>query len=323
MPMPFVKPQVIQEIVVEEKNGKKLGLVFNFNTKNYPGFTIEAVQGDADEANTNYISKAEALDLTKFVSTDAYTEDDKLLFQQVRKLQDSEVNKYLNRNSPFSGIWENIIHNDGEDLPDETKSLITEYLHPKLKKIFEEQAQNNFIYQLLQGKPFRTSNLKEIELSSELISPVFKVLAKNDHFEIACMLKLNGEMVSFTQNECNSSLVFLYDDMMYLWKKAEDVLQAEKFTRNGNIQLSKANWDKEKNKLLQIYGYAYPLFTEFNLYFSIKPIEPTANMYVGIGPCRVEPEIFKCLKTIHRHFHIFHCINKKEKPVIAQHISTF
>jgi hypothetical protein len=27
-------------------------------------------------------------------------------------------------------------------LPDETKSLIAEYLHPKLKKIFEEQAAN-------------------------------------------------------------------------------------------------------------------------------------------------------------------------------------
>jgi len=35
-----------------------------------------------------------------------FSEDDKQLLQQVRKLQVSEINKYLDRNSPFSGIWE-------------------------------------------------------------------------------------------------------------------------------------------------------------------------------------------------------------------------
>jgi len=259
---PFIKVQpVLTETVVEEKSGKKLGLVLNFNTKNYPGFTIEAIQGDADEENTSYTSKAEALDLSKFVNTDIFNEEDKQIFQQVRKLQDSEVNKYLNRNSPFSGIWENIIHNDGEDLPDETKSLITEYLHPKLKKIFEEQSHNNFIYQLPAGKAFKTANLKEIELSSDLISPIFKVLAKNEQFEISCMLKLNGELVSFSQNECKSSLVFLFDDIMYLWNKPEDVLQAEKFSKQGNIQLSKANWAEKMQKII------LPLTKEYDVEF--------------------------------------------------------
>jgi non-specific serine/threonine protein kinase len=53
-----------------------------------------------------------------------------MLLQQVRKIQASEVNKYLNRNSPFSGIWENIIQTDGDELPEETKVLITEYFNP-------------------------------------------------------------------------------------------------------------------------------------------------------------------------------------------------
>lgn len=277
--MPFMKSQpATPEVVVEEASGKKLGLVFNFNTKNYPGFTIEAVQGDTDEGNTIYTSKAEALDLTKFVNTDAFSEDDKQLFQQVRKLQDSEVNKYLNRNSPFSGIWENIIHNDGEDLPDETKSLITEYLHPKLKKIFEEQSQNNFVYKLPQGKPFRTANLKEIELSDELISPVFKVLAKNDHFEIVCILKLNGEMVSFTQNECASSLVFLFDDVMYLWKKPEDVLQAEKFIKRGNIHLSKVNWAEKMQTVILPLTKEYQVEFDKSLVKEVKSGNPEVKL---------------------------------------------
>ena len=57
------------------------------------------------------------------------------LVPSLRKTQETEVNKYLNRNSPFSGIWENIIHHEGEELPEETKALMIEYLHPKLPKI--------------------------------------------------------------------------------------------------------------------------------------------------------------------------------------------
>lgn len=278
-PLPFMRPQPeVQEVVIEEKAGKKLGLVFNFNTKNYPVFTVEAVQGDADESNKAYISKAEALDLTKFVNTEAFSEEDKTLFQQVRKLQESEVNKYLNRNSPFSGIWENIIHNDGEDLPEETKALITEYLHPKLKKIFEEQASNNFIYLLPQGKPFRTANLKEIEVSDQLISPVFKVLSKDENFEIVCQLKLDGEVVSFTQNECRSSLVFLYNDTMYLWKKPEDVLQAEKFVRQGNIQLSKANWAEKMQKVILPLTKEYQVEFDKSLVKEVKSGNPEVKL---------------------------------------------
>jgi non-specific serine/threonine protein kinase len=278
--IPFMKTQqAAPEIIVQETSpDKKLGLVFNFNAKTYPGFTMEAVQGEADDENVNYVSKAEALDLTKFVNTDVFNEEDKQLFQQLRKLQESEVNKYLNRNSPFSGIWENIIHNDGEDLPDETKSLITEYLHPKLKKIFEEQGSNNFIYQLPRGKAFKTANLKEIELSEEFISPVFKVLPKNDHFEIACMLKLNGETVSFTQNECRSSLVFLYDDVLYLWKKPDDVLQAEKFIRQGNIQLSKANWAEKMQQVILPLTKEYQVEFDKSLVKEIKSGNPEVKL---------------------------------------------
>ena len=278
--LPFLKPQPqeMQEVVVEERAGKKLGLVFNFNTKNYPVFNVEAVQGEADETNKSFISKAEALDLTKFVNTEAFSEEDKQLFQQVRKLQESEVNKYLNRNSPFSGIWENIIHNDGEDLPEETKSLITEYLHPKLKKIFEEQASNNFVYLLPQGKPFRTSNFKEIELSDHLISPVFKVLSKDENFEIVCLLKLDGEVVSFTENECKSSLVFLYNDVMYLWKKPEDVLQAEKFVREGNIKLSKANWAEKMQKVILPLTKEYQVEFDKSLVKEVKSGNPEVKV---------------------------------------------
>ncbi len=221
---------------------KKLGIVFNCNTPSFPGFTVGAVQGESDEDNKKYLGKTEALDLTKFVNLDCFNEEDKYLFQQIRKLQSPEIHKYLNRNSPFSGIWENIIHTDGDDLPEETKSLMAEYLHPKLKKMFEEQSQNQFVFLLPDKKTFKTNHLQEIELSDRFISPAFKVRYANDAFELICLIKLPGETLSLDDNECDSSLVFLHDNQLYTWQKPEDVLLVEKFSRHKSIRFSKADW---------------------------------------------------------------------------------
>jgi superfamily II DNA or RNA helicase len=276
----FAIPQqpVPQPVVEVQEKNVKLGIVFNFNQKTYPCFTIDALQGETSEENKKYIDKTEKLDLTKFVPTEAFNEDDKQLFQQVRKLQDTEINKYLNRNSPFSGIWENIIQTDGDDLPEETKTLITEYLHPKLKRLFEEQSGNKFIFNLPFGKAFKTANLVEVEISNQFISPVFKVIAKDSHFEIVCMVKLNGEIISFSENECNSSLVFLYNHVIYLWQKSEDVLQAEKFIKEGNIELSKANWAEKMQKIIMPLTKEYQVEFDKSLVKEIKSGTPDIKL---------------------------------------------
>ncbi len=275
----FVVPDMpAEEVEVEERPSKKLGVVFNFNATMYPYFDVDAIQGEANDEQKKYLGKVEKLDLTKFVNTEVFGEDDKQLVQQVRKLQASEINKYLDRNSPFSGIWENIIHTDGDDLPEDTKALIAEYLQPKLKKIFEEQAGNNFIFYLPKGKSFTTNNLVEIELSNHFIAPVFKVQASADHFEIACTVKLMGDVIPFTDNECNSSLVYLNDKVLYLWQKAEDVLQAEKFLKEGNIQLSKDNWADKMKKIILPLTKEYKVEFDKALVREIKSGEPEIKL---------------------------------------------
>jgi non-specific serine/threonine protein kinase len=278
IPMAAKAVEVAEEVTVDSTPVKKLGLVFNFNAKTYPGFGIDAIQGDPDEESRKFVSKVEALDLSKFVNTDLFSENDKQLFQQVRKLQEPEINKYLNRNSPFSGIWENIIHTDGEDLPEETKSLIAEYLQPKLKKVFEEQSQSPFVFQLPKNKSFKTAHLGEIELSDHFISPVFKVLAVNGHFELTCMVKLNGETVPFNKNECKSSLVFLYEDILYTWQKTEDVLQAEKFMQQGNIRMSKVDWAQKMQQVIIPLTRDYQVEFDKSLIREVKSGTPDVKL---------------------------------------------
>ncbi len=147
---------------------RKVAIVFNANENAFPFFSIDVVQGDFDEEAEKFIGRVEKLDLAKFINTDLFSESDKLLIQQARKLQQVEINKYLNRNSPFSGFWENIIHNENEELPEETKMLIIEFLYPKLKKII---AETNVILYLPHGKKFNTDNLQPIDVLATISFP--------------------------------------------------------------------------------------------------------------------------------------------------------
>ena len=144
------EPEEKEEVVV--KPTQRLGVVFNFNKKNYPQFTVDVVSGESNEENNAFAGKVEKLDISRYVNTDNFSEEDKELLILLRKLQESEINKYISRNSPFSGIWENIIHQEEDDLPDETKELMAEYLLPKLKKLFIETTDASLVFLLPEGK---------------------------------------------------------------------------------------------------------------------------------------------------------------------------
>ena len=270
------------EVAETISSAKKIGIVFNANEKTFPFFTVDIIQGEADEDEESrepkkFISNVEKLDLTKFINNEIFSETDKQLLQQVRKIQSTEVNKYLNRNSPFSGFWENIIHDETDELPEETKALVVEYLHPKLKKIFEENAANPFTFYLQRGINFKTDNLKEISLSPDTISPHFKITAKNGHYELSCAVKIEGQLKPLDNNEWESNLLFLYNHKIYKWEKAEDVLNAEKYF-NKPVILSKNKWAEQYQQIIFPLTKDYQVEFDKSLIKEIKEGEPEVRL---------------------------------------------
>jgi superfamily II DNA or RNA helicase len=274
-PLPQGRPkQVIAETqpVIEAEEDKelgsaqRLGIVFNFNYDSFPGFVVDAIAGESNDDQTSYIGKVEKMDLSKFVSTDLLNEADKQLIPSLRKMQESEITKFLNRNSPFSGIWENIIQHEEEDLPEETKSLMVEYLHPKFKKLFTEICANPFVFFLNGHKPFKTSNLQPIGIPSVELTPFFKILCQKNQFEIKCFVKINGQAVEVIQNECSSSLLFFYNDNLYLWNKPEDIALVEKFAEKKKVIIEKEDWQQ------QLRSFILPLTKDYFVEFSEEMI---------------------------------------------------
>ena len=262
-----LNPVPQESVLVEEeeepvRSKLTLGLVLGYNTQQYPYIQVDAIQGEANETQTGFLGKVEKLDLAKFVNTELFSEEDRLLLQQVRKLMPGEVNRYLNRNSPFSGIWENIIQQHDDELPEETRHLIIEYLHPKYKKLFTDVAENHFTFFLPRHKSYHTASLLKVNCSINFLTPEFVVNFENGVYEIICNVRTPLGERNIADNEINSALLFQIEDQFYLWQKAEDVTLAEKFMPSGKIIIPAEEWNQ------QLQQFILPLSKEYPIQFS-------------------------------------------------------
>lgn len=272
MPAQPLRPKpVVQETIAvaeeedepaAEKSKYKLGVVFSYNAHQYPYIQVDVVQGELDDENNVFAGKVEKLDLTKFINTDVFEENDKALIQQLRKLLPGEVSRYLNRNSPFSGIWENIIQQHDDELPEETRHLIAEYLQPKYKKLFSDLAESNLVFFLPPRKTFQTANLEKINCSASYLSPEFSVKLVENNYEVICSVKLPEGPYNISANELSSSFIFKFHDNLYIWQKQEDAVLVEKFLPSGKLVISKEDWNK------QLVDFLLPLSKEYNVQFS-------------------------------------------------------
>ncbi len=273
---------VLAEPVYEQKEQalpampdiKRLGLVFCAGIENYPFFSIEAVQGDAAESGETYTGKVEKLDLARFINTDVFDDNDKQLIQALRKFNEVEVNKFLNRNSPFSGIWENILNTNGSQLPEETRHLINEYLHPKLVRMLQEQRQNPFVFFLPANKRFVTGQLEKLQLSGTALRPSFYIRPAGNAFEMLCKVKVGHELLDVSDNEWASPVMFLYRQTLYGWEKTEDILQVEKHLQKGPMHISAEEWRTFTERNIASLTQSYEVQFDKSLVQEIKDLVP-------------------------------------------------
>ena len=177
---------VAADVLEEEqpvKSSTRLGVVFNANHKAFPGFVLDLVRGEADEATDSFIGNVEKLDINKYIDTEKLSSSEKQALALLRRLQPAEINKFVSRNSPFSGIWENIVQQE-DDLPAETRVLILEYMLPRLQRLFSE---GNLPALLLPaGKEFKTRNLQPITLGKRQLRPFFELKQAKNKWECIC-----------------------------------------------------------------------------------------------------------------------------------------
>lgn len=285
-PVPLSNPRFEKVEVAEEEPKpaaqpvikKKLGVVFNFHKAAYPFFGVDLIEGEMDEEGS-FAGGVEKLELSRFVETETYSEEDKNLLALVRKLQDGEIDKYVSRNSPFAGFWENIIHQEGDELPAETKNLIAEYLLPKLKKLFADFS-GAPAFVLPKDKAFKTASLQKVELNTDYLVPSFSVSKEGDNYVMECYVKADSAPHSLNENEAQSPLVYLYNFGLYLWDGKEGVEIAESFAADGTEKIDAEAWPQTLLKKVMPLTRDYKVDFDRSLIGDVKDGEPETKLFL-------------------------------------------
>jgi SNF2 family DNA or RNA helicase len=238
---------------VQTPPGKRLGVVFNFCHPQYPFFNIDMVEGMPDADGETLLSNVVKLDLGKYLPTEGYTEDDQKILQQCRKMLHTELTRFLNRNSPFAGIWDTIVHDADEPLTSDSKELAHEYLFPKLNQLFTLLKEHPFVYILPRGKVFKTAQLKKCTVTEQPVAPFFNVKEKPGGYELECFVQLNHHTYSITENESPGQLFFAFQDELFLWQSSEDIALVEHFAENPVQTIKKAQWPEQlRERILKL-----------------------------------------------------------------------
>lgn len=273
----FVPPpeETIVQDTTQEPTNIKLGYVIKYHNEQYPFVIIDAVQGEMNEEKNGFVGKIARIDLNKYVQTEVFDEDDKMRVQLLRKLLPSEVNRYLNKNSPFSGIWENIIQSNDETLPAETRQLIHEYLIPKWKKVQDETLESPFLFYLPSGKSFVTQNLQKASWGSEPIQPRFYVSMLEGEipsYQVQCKLQVGNVEVEISENEAPVHFIFQWQNEIFLWRKPEDLFLIEPFIEKGYLDINQQNWPKF------LHDFILPVAKEYSVQFMNVHKQEVKNM---------------------------------------------
>lgn len=263
--------------VAETPPDRKLGLVFDFNKSAYPFFQVHVVSGELNEAGTGFAGNTAALDITHFIDTSEYNENDINLLNAVRRLQDIEINKYISRNTPFNTSWE-------EELPDampgkEIVQLVNEYMLPRLRRLIADAGTDALAFMLPKGKEFVTANIEQIDIFPEPAVTEFYVDREGaDAFSCDCLVRLRGMVHGVEQNESPSPLVFLYNHQLFLFNNSETISLIEKFLPGGKMIIPASEWAATLHEFILPLAKEHKVDFDASMLHVMKNIVPEARL---------------------------------------------
>lgn len=269
------EPAPKEEILRESASGKRrLGVVFAHRPRQFPYVGLELVQAETSDDQQSFVSLITRLDLSRYIDYYSYGAEDRELIGPVRKLQQPELHKFLNRNSPFAGIWENIQQADGEEFPEETRDLILDYLHPKLQRLFVLLEDYPLVFWLARGKSLRNTHLQAIRVNPEPLRLAFEAAPAGTDFELRCFLVLGDERFRPQDNEAASPLLFLRQGQLHLMAEARDALELSPYLEDGCRRISRQDWPKVLANELLALSRRYPLSLDPSLVHERRDLRP-------------------------------------------------
>ena len=279
-----LKPLPIADLIEDEEATvtitTRYGLVLQHSLTEYPFINFNIIKGEVNEDGTSFVGKVEKVDIAKYVTPATIKEEDKVLLQLVRKLQPAEMAKFLNKNSPFQGYWDAIVHSDEASLPDETKELIQEYLHPKIDKVWKDLSEHPFNFYIPHNKPFTTANIQKADIVYTTIQPSFRVEKADDKYIVYAQVVLPDGNFALDDNHAKSHYIFQHQQQFYAWKNRTDLFWVEKFMPTGFHEVPLTEWPAYLQSTMLPIAKNYTVAFDQVAQERIKDIKPTLQIFL-------------------------------------------
>ena len=266
----------INEYLNEQKNRStkattRLGVVLQVAIPEFPFLQLDLISGEVNDAQDHFVGSVQQLELSRYMDYYSYAREDRELIGPIRKLQATERNKYLNRNSIYAGLWEHLYidQKDETAIPQETQKLILEYMHSRLKRIWPLLQEHKLVYFLPADAAFRTLNLQPARFSEQKVKPEFEILKDQKDFQLWCYITVDGQRIPVNENGSRSPLVFLHDGTFALLKSVRDAQVIAPYLNHNPAIIPAAEWSRRLEEDI------LPLSQTYSVQFTPSLIQKT------------------------------------------------
>lgn len=275
LPDHLKKPE--DKVITPADYSKSIGVVINLNQDAFPYFKIDILSGKKNIEENNFAGKVEKLDTSKYIDLKAYTPQDKEVANAAKKLQESEINKYITKNSPFGDLWESL--KSDEDWTTENKKLFYEYVLPRLHKLFTAIGDQAPFYSLEKGKALKIANLSKINISLADIDMKYVLKGKVPKTKLEVHYGIGRNHFKQKENLYPGFAFFLTEDLIFLPKKANDANCSDRLT--SDFPKKKEDWDEYMEKVVLPYSRTKNMELDKSL-VSTAPIQsPTQGLLLN------------------------------------------
>ena len=141
-------------------------------------------------------------------------------------------------------------------------------------------AGKGLVFRLAKSKTFRTSNLQQVNVSSEEIKPSFDIIRSNGSIEIKANVKAGGLLLDLKDNEAVTPLFYIYNHQLFVWKDQQTSEVAENFFPGGSKKTSFSNWSDLSAVLLVVStrSTTFPFFTTAKSILRLSPVSGSITL---------------------------------------------
>ena len=259
---------------------KRLGLVLDVSTPNFPYIDVILIAALTDETEEKITGKIEKLELQQYINPMRFRESERDMLPVARKFIPEELVKYLRKNLPFGDFLpeqESVLSN----IPSaDVREQLWEYLLPKYQKLLVRYAGHPLLFQKKPGKPLSSAGLDEIAFSDTTVHPQLEVRKKGKAYTVNLEWIIDNNSVGFNKVTPLNVALLMYEHKVYALGSLNEITLVEAFQPNGLINIPKNGWAAFlKEKLMPWSSMVHVHFSE-ELVERIDKVKPVNIIYL-------------------------------------------